>query len=125
VLLIASIVQSGVWRRSIGVMVLLGCTMVWLHSLIDLPFRCPAILYTWSLLLAVLPKVTGDRRQETGSGEGNVERRTLNEGRRHSVQNHGKRQQHAEREWKSLGFLLRLPPTPAMIMQRQHSVSAA
>jgi O-antigen ligase len=57
VLLIASIVQSGVWRRGIGVMVLLGCAMVWLHSLIDLPFRCPAIVLTWTVLLASLPVI--------------------------------------------------------------------
>jgi O-antigen ligase len=40
------------------------CTMAWfglalvlVFSLIDLPFRCPAILYTWSVTLAALPRV--------------------------------------------------------------------
>jgi O-antigen ligase len=55
IVLIISIPRSGVWRRGVGVMVLIGCSMVWLHSLIDLPFRCPAILLTWTALLASLP----------------------------------------------------------------------
>lgn len=34
-----------------------GLGIVFLHSLIDLPFRCPAILLEWCLLLAALPKL--------------------------------------------------------------------
>ncbi len=35
--------------------VLAGCSVVLLHSFVDLPFRCPAVLYEWSLLLALVP----------------------------------------------------------------------
>lgn len=31
---------------------LLGAVLVLLHSLIDLPFRCPAVLYSWLILVA-------------------------------------------------------------------------
>lgn len=34
-----------------------GLAMVMLFSFIDIPFRCPAILYTWVALLAALPAV--------------------------------------------------------------------
>lgn len=38
-----------------AVWILVGCSLVLLHSIIDLPFRCPAVLYEWSLLLALIP----------------------------------------------------------------------
>lgn len=50
----------------------MGCTAlgsVLLFSLIDLPFRCPAILITWSALAAALPRVAG-RRLVPGAGDG-------------------------------------------------------
>ena len=40
-----------------------GLTLVVVFSLIDLPFRCPAILWTWVALLALLPRIGG-----SGSG---------------------------------------------------------
>lgn len=38
-----------------------GIVVVFLHSFIDLPFRCPAILLAWSCLLAALPRLTASR----------------------------------------------------------------
>ena len=38
--------------------ILAGVLIVWLHSLIDWPFRCPAILLGWCGLLAALPCLT-------------------------------------------------------------------
>lgn len=38
-----------------------GLVAVLLHSLIDLPFRCPAILLEWSVLLALLSKLARRR----------------------------------------------------------------
>ena len=39
---------------------LAGLSLIALYSLIDLPFRCPAILYVWTLLLASLPLYTSN-----------------------------------------------------------------
>jgi len=40
---------------------LLGLALVWIHSLIDLPFRCPAILIAWVLIpSAVASSLTAD-----------------------------------------------------------------
>ena len=42
---------------ALGLMGLVGLSLVVVFSVIDLPFRCPAILYTWVALLAALPVV--------------------------------------------------------------------
>jgi hypothetical protein len=47
------------------VMGVIGLSLVLVFSLIDLPFRCPAILCTWVVILAALPKVTGVRNQDS------------------------------------------------------------
>jgi hypothetical protein len=39
----------------------IGLSLVLIFSLIDLPFRCPAILCTWMVVLAALPKATEAR----------------------------------------------------------------
>ena len=44
-------------RQALGVMSLAGLGLVMLFSLVDLPFRSPAILYTWVAVLAALPRV--------------------------------------------------------------------
>lgn len=38
-----------------------GLVAVFMHSFIDLPFRCPAILLAWSCLFAALPRLTQKR----------------------------------------------------------------
>lgn len=52
----------GVFRRtcrrdSLWVMGLAGLLLVGIFSAIDLPFRCPAILYAWVAVLAALPRL--------------------------------------------------------------------
>ena len=44
-------------RQALGVMCIVGLGLVVLFSLVDLPFRSPAILYTWIAVLAALPQV--------------------------------------------------------------------
>ena len=45
------------WREALGVMGAAGLALVVGFSLIDLPFRCPAILYTWVAVLAAVPRI--------------------------------------------------------------------
>ena len=40
---------------ALGKVSLAGLALVGVFSAIDLPFRCPAILYTWLAILAALP----------------------------------------------------------------------
>jgi len=51
------------------VMCSIGLVLVCVFSLIDLPFRCPAILSTWVLVLAALPRfvAANDSRQRSGA----------------------------------------------------------
>lgn len=53
------------WRRPVAMLSLLGLTCTLFHSLIDLPFRCPAVLYHWLLALAVLPAVVESFGEES------------------------------------------------------------
>ncbi len=47
----------GLWRDPLRLMCVIGLALVAVLSLIDLPFRCPAILYVWVLALAALPRL--------------------------------------------------------------------
>lgn len=48
------------WRfKGLALMTLAGSAAVMLHSLIDLPFRCPTVLWHWLLLLAMVPTLAG------------------------------------------------------------------
>lgn len=49
---------SATSRDPLWVMGVIGLSLVLIFSLIDLPFRCPAILCTWVVILAALPKAT-------------------------------------------------------------------
>jgi len=54
--------EAGMSRRDpLWVMGVTGLSLVLIFSLIDLPFRCPAILCTWIVILAALPKITTQR----------------------------------------------------------------
>lgn len=56
------------WRyQGRAVMVALGALMVGVHSLVDLPFRCPAILWHWLLLLAIIPQLAYGQRKSVNS----------------------------------------------------------
>jgi hypothetical protein len=50
------------------VMGVIGLSLVLVFSLIDLPFRCPAILCTWVVILAALPRATEKENRVQGSG---------------------------------------------------------
>ncbi len=47
-------------RNSLWVMGLAGLLLVGIFSVIDLPFRCPAVLYAWVAVLAALPQMCAD-----------------------------------------------------------------
>ena len=58
--------RAGVTRHDpLRTMGIVGLLLVVIFSLIDLPFRCPAILCTWIVILAALPKVTAFKKHET------------------------------------------------------------
>ena len=44
-----------IWRQPLVLFALLGLGLTFAHSLIDLPFRCPSILWLWGTSLAALP----------------------------------------------------------------------
>lgn len=56
--LLAPLFRTGVRRGAVFTFVGLGLAAVFAFSWIDLPFRCPALLWTWMALLAALPKWT-------------------------------------------------------------------
>lgn len=45
------LIRARIWRHPLAFCTVLGLGLTVVHSLIDLPFRCPAILYTWLALL--------------------------------------------------------------------------
>lgn len=47
-------------RNSLWAMGLAGLLLVGIFSVIDLPFRCPAVLYAWVAVLAALPQMCAD-----------------------------------------------------------------
>ena len=49
--------QRDLRRQALGIMGLAGLGLVGLFSLVDLPFRSPAILYAWVAVLVALPRV--------------------------------------------------------------------
>jgi hypothetical protein len=63
--LIGAIFQRACRRDPLWIMGVIGLSLVFIFSLIDLPFRCPAILCTWVVVLAALPKATEVRIQES------------------------------------------------------------
>ncbi|HOW97030.1 MAG TPA: O-antigen ligase family protein [Kiritimatiellia bacterium] len=63
---------AGLFRRDLarGALFTLSCaglTLVAAFSLIDLPFRCPSVLWTWTVVLAALPKCTAREPREVGA----------------------------------------------------------
>lgn len=59
--LVVPLCRRGPDRKAVLAMTCLGLAAVLVFSLIDLPFRCPAILWTWVALLAALPGMAGPR----------------------------------------------------------------
>ncbi|MEN7973463.1 MAG: O-antigen ligase family protein [Verrucomicrobiota bacterium] len=68
-LVVAALVQNMVSARHSALFYWAagGLALVFVHSLIDLPFRCPAILLIWSCLSAALPCLVSS---EHGTGDG-------------------------------------------------------
>jgi len=59
-----------IWRKGIRFIgkpwvlyPLLGLTVVFMHSLVDLPFRSPAILYHWLVILVAIPYLDEKRKE--------------------------------------------------------------
>jgi hypothetical protein len=46
---------AGLWRNPFAVCCALGVGAVVVHSLFDLPFRSPGVLYAWLAILAAAP----------------------------------------------------------------------
>ena len=55
--LVAPLAGHAVRRGSVYTLTCAGLGLVVVFSLIDLPFRCPAILWTWVAILAALPRL--------------------------------------------------------------------
>jgi hypothetical protein len=53
------LVRPAMWRSEAGMMGVAGLGGVVIFSLIDLPFRCPAVLWTWTGVVALLPRAVG------------------------------------------------------------------
>ena len=56
--LLAPLFRPDLHRGAVFTFTGIGLALVLAFSLIDLPFRCPAILWTWTALFAALPKLT-------------------------------------------------------------------
>lgn len=63
--LLGPIMRSGAWRRPIVLLPTTGALIVLAYSLMDLPFRCPAVLYAWATLLAAMPVFVIRSQHET------------------------------------------------------------
>lgn len=59
--LLAPLFRKTVARGAVLALTGAGLALVVAFSLIDLPFRCPAILWTWVTVLAALPKLCMNR----------------------------------------------------------------
>ncbi len=53
---LVSVLRAGGWRNPPVRVALAGLSMTVVQSMIDLPFRCPAVLYAWAVILAALPE---------------------------------------------------------------------
>ncbi|MDT8390390.1 MAG: O-antigen ligase family protein [Lentisphaeria bacterium] len=61
--LAGAVIKRKVWRQPAAVPVMAGVVLVFTHSLVDLPFRCPAILFTWLTLLAAVDSLVTQREK--------------------------------------------------------------
>lgn len=70
---VVGVLMAAAWRNRhphspLWVLPLSGCAVVALQSLIDLPFRSPAVLVLWLVMLAGVSRVLPPRRDATASG---------------------------------------------------------
>lgn len=54
-ILVWPIARQNMLQSTLGFMLALGLSLVYIFSLVDLPYRCPAVLWTWVTLLAWFP----------------------------------------------------------------------
>ena len=67
--LLLPIARSGRWMDPLLLFPLAGAGVVVLHSMIDLPFRSPAVLIAWLLVLAAMPgQLPPVERRASGTG---------------------------------------------------------
>lgn len=66
VVLTAPLFRISFWRQPLVLFPAIGLGITALHSLIDLPFRSPAILWHWAVILAALPVLSPGGRQPYG-----------------------------------------------------------
>jgi O-antigen ligase len=59
-MLLLPVLKTRLWEKPLPLIALLGLCATVLHSMIDLPFRSPAILYSWLAILAALPIIVGN-----------------------------------------------------------------
>ena len=57
IVLLVPVARKGILTQPLVLFPLLGVGWTFGHSLVDLPFRCPAILYHWLTILACLPQM--------------------------------------------------------------------
>ncbi len=79
------LLATGAWRRPGVFLLLVGLLATLMHSLVDLPFRNPAILCTWGTILAICS------RSPACPAVLNVLSASLGQGRRKRGQRHGVR----------------------------------
>jgi O-antigen ligase len=60
--------RSKRWKQPATLMLLAGLAGILVHALVDFPFRNPAVLVTWSALLAIAA-TTSKRKRESGRGD--------------------------------------------------------
>jgi hypothetical protein len=67
-MLLRPLARRAIWCSTVGLMGIAGLGGVVIFSLIDLPFRCPAVLWTWTCVAALLPRAAGGvcRSENTG-----------------------------------------------------------
>ena len=64
VVLAAAVWRSRAWQKPLVRVPLLGALIVYVYSLMDLPFRCPAVVYAWLSVLAAMPGFMVCRRNK-------------------------------------------------------------
>ncbi len=66
--LVAGLFRADLRRGALFTLTCAGLALVVAFSLIDLPFRCPSVLWTWTAVLAALPKCTAPMKMAERGG---------------------------------------------------------
>lgn len=60
---------ADLWRRPALLFGAIGVALVWVQSLVDLPFRCPAVMYSWIAIVAGIARLCSDGMPGRAGGE--------------------------------------------------------